>query len=99
MLEIAGLRLGCVFDPVEAGVALHVDPLVCASSETLARLFGSRLDALLWASTHMPSLERAAGCLHVNPGSVTLPSKGAPASFARLILKNGVIEGEIVHVT
>lgn len=97
VLEAAGLRLGCVFDPIEADVALQVDPLVCASSQTLESLFGSQLDALLWASTHTPSLERAVGRLHINPGSVTLPSKGAPASFARLIVANGGIEAEIVY--
>lgn len=98
VLEVAGLRLGCVFDPVAAGAALQVDPLVCASSEALIHLFEAPLDALLWASTHTPSLERTAGRLHVNPGSVTLPSKDAPASFARLTVANGAIEGEIVRI-
>lgn len=98
VLEVAGLRIGCVFDPVEAGAALQVDPMVCASSETLERLFGVELDALLWASTHAPSIERTAGRLHVNPGSATLPGKDAPASFAKLTLASGAIDGEIVRL-
>lgn len=97
VLEVGGIRIGCVFDPVEAGVALQIDPLVCAPSETLTRLFGSTLDALLWASTHAPSIQHAAGCLFVNPGRVTLPSKDAPATFAKLTLADGAIEGEIVR--
>lgn len=96
VLEVAGLRIGCVFDTVEAGAALQVDPLVWASPEVLTRLFGAKLDALLWASTHAPSIERAAGRLYVNPGSVTLPGNGAPASFAKLTIANGAIDGEIV---
>jgi putative phosphoesterase len=98
VLEVAGLRIGCVFDPVEAGAALQVDPLVCAPSEALMRVFEAPLDVLLWASTHKPSLERAAGCLHVNPGSVTLPGKDAPASFAKLTVANGAIDAEIVRL-
>lgn len=97
VLEVAGLHLGCVFDPVESGAALQVDPLACASSQTLESLFGSRLDALLWASTHVPSLDRTVGRLEVNPGSATLPGKGASASFARLTVANGVIDAEIVR--
>jgi len=98
VLEAGNVRIGCVFDPVEAGAALQADPLVCASSEALIQLFEEPLDALLWASTHTPSIERTAGRLHVNPGSVTLPGKGTPASFARLTVDNGAIEGEIVHI-
>lgn len=98
VLAVAGLHIACVFGPVEAGAALRVDPLVCASSETLMRLFEAPLDALLWASTHTPSIDRTAGRLHVNPGSVTLPGKDAPASFARLTLTNDAIEGEIIHL-
>lgn len=97
VLEVGGIRIGCVFDPIEAGAALQIDPLVCAPSGTLARVFGAALDVLLWASTHAPSIERVAGRLHVNPGSVTLPTKNASASFARLTLAHGAIEGEIVR--
>ena len=98
VLEVGNIRIGCVFDPVEAGAALQVDPLVCASSEALNTLFETPLDALLWASTHTPSIERATGRLHVNPGSVTLPGKGARASFARLTVASGAIDAEIVRL-
>jgi putative phosphoesterase len=98
VLEVAGIRIGCVFDPIEAGAALQVDPLVCVSAEAMLRLFGANLDALLWASTHTPSIARAEGRLLVNPGSATLPSQDAPPSFARLTLASGAIEAEIVRV-
>ena len=98
VLEVAGLRLGCVFDPIEVGAALQIEPLVCASAVAMECLFEAPLDALLWASTHKPSLERVAGCLHVNPGSVTLPGKDAPASFAKLTVATGAIEAEIVRL-
>jgi putative phosphoesterase len=98
VLEVAGLRIGCVFDPIETGAALQVDPLVCASSEALMRLFGSNLDAVLWASTHVPSIDRAEGRLLVNPGSVTLPSQNAPPSFSRLTVAGGALSAEIVRV-
>jgi predicted phosphodiesterase len=56
------------------------------------------LDALLWASTHAPSIERIDGRLQINPGSATLPGKNAPASFARLTVAAGSIAGEIVSL-
>jgi putative phosphoesterase len=96
LLKAGKLRIGCVFDPVETGVASQTDPLICASADELLRLFGEAPDALLWASTHRPSIERANGRLMVNPGSATLPADNAPASFARLTLAESSIEGEIV---
>jgi predicted phosphodiesterase len=56
------------------------------------------LDALLWASTHTPSIECIDGRLQLNPGSATLPGKNAPASFARLTVAADAIEGEIVSL-
>ena len=98
VLEAGGLRIGCVFDPVEAGVALQAVPPVWSPAETLRQLFEGPLDALLWASTHAPSIERIDGRLQLNPGSATLPGNNAPASFARLTLAAGAIAGEIVSL-
>src|SRR5216683_158505 len=81
VLESGGLRIGCVFDPVEAGVALQAEPPVWLPPEKLR-----------------PSIERITGRLQLNPGSATLPGKNAPASFARLTLAAGAIEGEIVSL-
>jgi putative phosphoesterase len=98
VLEAGGLRIGCVFDPVEAGVALQAVPPVWSPAEALRQLFDGPLDVLLWASTHTPSIERIDGRLQLNPGSATLPGKNAPASFARLTLVAGAIAGEIVSL-
>lgn len=98
VLAAGDLRIGCLFDPIEAAVALQVDPLIWAPAERLPAVFGGPVDALLWASTHTPSIERVDGRLHVNPGSATLPGKGLDASFARLTLADGAIEVEIVSV-
>jgi putative phosphoesterase len=98
VLEAGGLRIGCVFDPVEAGVALRAEPPVWSLAEKLQQLFDGPLDALLWASTHAPSIERIDGRLQINPGSATLPGKNAPASFARLTVAAGSIAGEIVSL-
>ena len=38
VLEAGGLRIGCVFDPVEAGVALQAEPPVWSPAEKLPRL-------------------------------------------------------------
>ena len=39
VLEAGGLRIGCVFDPVEAGVALQAEPPVWSPAEKLRQLF------------------------------------------------------------
>jgi uncharacterized protein len=96
LLHAGSLRIGCVFDPVEAGVASQTAPLVCAPPDRLAQVFGDLPDALLWASTHVPSIERIDGRLLVNPGSVTLPGENAPRSFAKLTLIGGKMEAEMV---
>src|SRR3984893_7167288 len=98
VVEAGGLRTGWVFDPVEAGVALQAEPPVWSPAEKLRQLFDGPLDALLWASTPAPSIERIDGRLQLNPGSATLPGKNAPASFARLTVAAGAIEGEIVSL-
>src|SRR5260370_1396025 len=46
LLDAGKFRIGCVFDPLEAGVALRTDPLVCAPADKLSRLFGGLPDVL-----------------------------------------------------
>jgi putative phosphoesterase len=98
VLQIEGLRLGCVFDPLETGVALQVNPPVWAPIEKLLQVFQGPVDAILWASTHAPSVERSGGRLHLNPGSLTLPSENGAASFATLTVTGATVEGEIVFL-
>ena len=98
VLQSGDLWIGCVFDPIETGLALQTEPLIWAPAEKLPEIFGAQVDVVLWASTHTPSVERIDGRLHINPGSATLPSEGASASFARLTLAEGSIDGEIVSL-
>lgn len=98
LLCVGHLRIGCVFDPVEAGVAESTNPLVRRPRAQWSSPFDAALDALLWASTHAPSIERTDGLLLLNPGSVTLPGENAVASFARLTLDKDKIEAEVVSV-
>jgi putative phosphoesterase len=97
-LAIGCLRIGCVFDPIEAGIAARTNPLVCKPAAQWLPLFGGALDAMLWASTHVPSINRIDGRLLLNPGSVTLPGENAIASFARLTLGEDTIDAEILPV-
>jgi putative phosphoesterase len=98
VLEEATHRIGCVFDPVAAGVAISKDPLVLADGETLRRVFGGRLNTLLWASTHTPSFDVLDDIMVINPGSATLPDKGSAASFALLESGHHSLAGKIVEV-
>ena len=47
------------------------------------------IDVLLHGHTHVPRHERSGGVLFLNPGCVTRPNQGAPASVAWLELKDG----------
>lgn len=46
-------------------------------------------DLLLHGHTHVPRDEMAGGCRFLNPGCITRPNRGAPASFAWLELEPG----------
>ncbi len=95
LVEAGGLAIGCVFDPVAAGLASAADPLTLASDPDLERILGRRPAVLLWASTHVPSIDRRDGVLAVNPGSATLPDKGSRASYARLTIGAGTADAQI----
>jgi putative phosphoesterase len=95
-VEAGGLAIGCVFDPLATGVATAANPLTLAPEAALKGIFGAMPDVLLWASTHVPSIERVRGRLVVNPGSATLPDKGAAASYARLTIVDGAADAAIV---
>jgi putative phosphoesterase len=98
LVEAGGVAIGCVFDPVAAGLASAVDPLTLAPDPDIERIFGGPVDVLLWASTHVPSVERVGGRLAVNPGSATLPDKGAAASYARLTIDGGLAGATIASL-
>lgn len=103
LVEVGGLALGCVFDPVAAGLARSADPFEPQEDwlELMEELFDRRVDALLYASTHKPSVSEADGVLVVNPGSATLPDgmeAGAPGAFARLDLASGAVAAAILLI-
>lgn len=47
------------------------------------------IDLLLHGHTHVPRSERVGGVLFLNPGCITRPNRGAPASWAWLELNRG----------
>ncbi|HEY2482057.1 MAG TPA: metallophosphoesterase family protein [Caulobacteraceae bacterium] len=96
LFTLGGVAVGCVFDPVASGLASSRDPLTLAPDRELERIFGGPAAVILWASTHVPSVQRLERRLVVNPGSATLPDKDAPASFARLTIRDGQADAEIV---
>ena len=103
VFETIGLRIGCVFDPVEAGLAASLDPFTpsdqWASRHT--QMFAGRVDVLLCASTHKAAFESVGPVLVINPGSATLPESGedgAPGTFVVLELDGGGAQGRLVQV-
>ena len=98
VVELGGLAVGCVFDAVAAGLASAREPFAAATDYEAAeaRLFGRRIDVLLHAGTHRPTVETFAGRLAVNPGSATLPDDHAPAAFARLTVGETGPDAEII---
>jgi len=56
-------------------------------------------DIVLHGHTHVPRDERdAAGVRWLNPGCITRPNRGAPASFAWLTIEDGEIGWKLVSV-
>ena len=47
------------------------------------------VDLVLHGHTHVPRREKAGAVLFLNPGCITRPNRGAPASFAWLQLQEG----------
>lgn len=55
------------------------------------------IDVLLHGHTHVPRNERRGGLLFLNPGCVTRPNRGAPASVAYLSLgERGEIDWRLI---
>jgi len=98
VLQVGKVRIGCVFDPTDHGLASHADPFTPSAGWTAAAsaLFGGPIQVLLHASTHRASVTELDGILVVNPGSAVLPAAGAVASFAVLTVDDGTVEAEIV---
>ncbi|ACB74761.1 metallophosphoesterase family protein [Opitutus terrae] len=71
---------------------IHVPP---ALPKTAAR----RPDVILHGHTHVPRDEVVGGARWLNPGCITRPNRGAPASFAWLTVNPGKrLQWELVRV-
>jgi putative phosphoesterase len=58
-----------------------------------------KIDVLLHGHTHVPRNERRASVLFLNPGCVTRPNRGAPASVANLeIAPNGELSWRTINL-
>jgi uncharacterized protein len=57
------------------------------------------VDVLLHGHTHVPRDERRGGVLFLNPGCVTRPNRGAPASVAWLEIADGKVSWKLVPLS
>ena len=53
------------------------------------RIAPPKIDLLLHGHTHVPRNERLGAAQFLNPGCITRPNRGAPASYAWLTLERG----------
>jgi putative phosphoesterase len=67
------LSLDCELQGLKISLA-HIPP----------RRAPAGVDLLLHGHTHVPRNETICGCTFLNPGCITRPNRGAPASFAWL---------------
>jgi putative phosphoesterase len=67
----------------------HIPP----ESRTLS---GEDVDIVLHGHTHVPRNERRGGVLLLNPGCVTRPNRGSPASVAWLEITNGKVNWQLI---
>ena len=92
VLTSDGQAIGCVFDPVAAGLATSSDPFTATSDFTTVarRLFGREISLLLCASTHKGGVAQVEGCAVIDPGSAVLPADGARPTYVKLTLGAGL---------
>lgn len=97
VFAIGGLSIGAVFDGVKHALFLSSDPLTPAPdfAAKIVQRFGRKLDVLLCASTHKPSVAAAGGTLIINPGSPTLADE---RTVAILHVGDGVVRAEHVRL-
>ena len=102
--SIDGLRVGIVHDLVRQGAATETIKALRFNGSpraALRKMFGSDVDVLLYAGTHLPQIASAEGVFMVNPGSATLPNDraaGALGHVAVVELADGVARALIVDL-
>lgn len=57
-----------------------------------------KADIVLFGHSHMSTKVESEGVIILNPGSSTEPRNGSEASIGLIILKDGVIESEIIKI-
>jgi len=100
LLEGDGYRVGCVVDPLAAGLASAVDPFVAArgANEVCQRVFGGPLNILLHAASHRSDEAPFGDGSALNPGSPVMPAEGSKPSFLRLKVAREGCFGQLVWV-
>jgi putative phosphoesterase len=83
-LELVLEREECVF------LLTHIPP-----EKSFA---GLRVDAILHGHTHVPRDEAMGGVRWLNPGCISRPNRGAPASFAWLEISDGTFRWSFVRL-
>ncbi len=81
--------------------APHEPVFVGETRAALERLFGGRIDVLLYAGTHAPRIASADGIFLVGPGSPTLAvgrAAGKPGHVALVELADGIASARIVDL-
>jgi putative phosphoesterase len=98
VLQLGDVRIGCVFDPTEHGLANQAHPFTPAPDWTAkaGAMFDGPIQVLLHASTHRANVAVTDGVLIVDPGSALLPAVGAIATLALLTIDDGKPRAEIV---
>jgi putative phosphoesterase len=98
VLQLGEQRIGCVFDPVEHGLASQAYPFTPVPNwiAKASALFGGPIQILLHASTHRAHTTEIDDILILDPGSALLPADGTTASLAVLTIDDGKPQAEIV---
>jgi predicted phosphodiesterase len=107
VIEAGGVRIGLVHDFSTGGIEV---PLMdgqqlafpdAPMAEILASKFGTAVDVVACANTHVESVVYRQGVLVVNPGSPNLPGgrrKGGLGTVAILAVTNDAAELEIIDL-
>jgi len=100
VINAGGVRIGALFDPKGAGIALD-DDRAERLRKAIEATFGTAVDVVAFASTHQSLVSRRDGILFVNPGSPTLPAKPGPrglGTVAILEVRNGAATAEVIDL-
>ena len=103
VVEVDGLRIGMVHDPMWPGPAVRFTHTLEFPSgpvqELMEQKFGQPVDIVCFGDTHEEYIGWYQGMLFVNPGSTTRPGmrhgRDELGTFAVLDIKNGVVSAEI----